>query len=97
MTSIFSIFGLFEQAVLITNAMAIINEERILKKCNIIRQLAQAGFCIRRNLEFDCVKKASDFRTLYNEKLRQVLFDHRKRSFDFAENSLRINYYKYGK
>lgn len=84
MTSIFSIFGLFEQAVLITNAMAIINEERILKKCELKRQLAQAGFRIRRNLNFDSSKKANHIRTLYNEELRKVFFDYCERAFDFA-------------
>jgi hypothetical protein len=34
------LFGIVEQLVLLANAMAIINEERILKKCRLIRQLA---------------------------------------------------------
>lgn len=38
MPQILSIFGLFENIVLFCNAMAIINEERILKKCELIRQ-----------------------------------------------------------
>jgi len=32
-----SLFGIIEQLVLLANAMAIINEERILKKCKFNR------------------------------------------------------------
>ncbi len=94
MASGLGLFGILEQLVLLANAMAIINEERILKKCRLIRQLAYSKLCRRKRELYSKIKKAGHFRTLHYEELRQIFIDNCEYHTHFYQALIWINYYK---
>ena len=72
------LFGIIEQLVLLANAMAIINEERILKKCEFKRQLAHPQFDRAKREPFNRFEKAAYFWALHHEELREIFPNNSK-------------------
>ena len=86
-----SFFGVIEQLVLICNAMAIVNEERILKKCGINRQLARPEFGPGRIFIAGDPQATNHIWSLYHEELWPIYFDCRQRTDGVPQDTLRMN------
>lgn len=65
--------------------MAIINEERILKKCEFKRQLAHPQFVRVKREPFYSFEKAAYFRALYHEELREIFPNNSKHTHHLSQ------------